>query len=218
MIRMCITALTGLMAVAFSASAQQHYDNFPYWYVGLNGQLAFLPDADVSGSGLSGEASFDPSYAVGASLGYRPYAQRGFFHNARFEMEYHFRDNDFDSFDGAAGSLNLDGQLQGHIVMANMLYDFDTPGKWTPYVGGGLGVAFWEFRSDALGVDSEDENFAYQLMTGIYYEPESLPQTEWGVGYRYFATTDPDFSTNAGNRLEHDFNSHNLEFLARFRF
>lgn len=210
--------LISAMAV-MTMTAPSLASNFPHWYVGLHGQLAYVPDADVSTVGLTNpEAEFNMGYAAGVAIGYRPYANQGILHNLRFEFEYSFREQDFNTLNTSGGSTSLDGDLQGNALMGNLYYDFHNNSQWTPYVGGGFGMMTWDFGSNTLGVEADDQTFAYQGMFGLYYEPELLPDTEWGFGYRYFATSDPDFRTNAGNSLSHDYDSHNIEFNARFRF
>ncbi len=206
-----------------TALANQYQDNWPNWYVGLHGQLAYIPDVDVEGDGLSGvEVGFKEGYGVGGSIGYRPYRSGSALDNARFELEYTYRSQDFDSLNGSVGgvpaSISLNGDLSGSSLMANAFYDFHNNSQLTPYVGAGLGATFWDFDSAAVGVDNDDTVFSYQGMLGLYYSPQSIPNTDWGIGYRYFATLDPEFDTQAGGSLEHDYDSHNLELNARFRF
>jgi opacity protein-like surface antigen len=214
--------LTALVLAPVMAIAQQSHDNWPNWYLGLSGQMAFVPDADVDGGGVNGEVSFDEGYAVSGALGFRPYRSNSVFDNTRFELEYSYRGQDFDNFSGTVGgiptNIQANGDLSGSSIMLNAFYDFRNDSGFTPYLGAGAGATFWNFDSSALGVDDQDTVFGYQGMAGIYYSPETLPNTDWGVGYRYFATLDPEFSNNLGGTIEHDYDSHNVELLARFRF
>lgn len=202
-----------------SLNEAQAREAFPYWYIGLSGQLGFVSDADVDSGPLGvNEVQFDPGYAVSGSIGYRPLAHRGAPGGPRIELEYAYRTTDFDSFDTAAGSQSMDGDLQSNSIMMNLFYDIHTGGAFTPYIGAGAGLAFLEFQSPRLNTDSSTEEFAYQGMLGVFYSPVSLPDTEWGIGYRYFATSDPEFTTTTGNDFDHSLDSHNVEFNARFRF
>ncbi len=210
-------------SAASAANAQMRGDNWPNWYIGLHGQVAFVPDVDVKGNGLSGvEVSFDEEYGVGAALGYRLPQSGSALDNMRFELEYIYRSQAFDSLSGNVGgtptSLRLNGDLTGNSVMGNVYYDFANDSGFTPYVGAGIGATFWDFDSSVVGVDDDDTVFSYQGMIGLYYSPQSIPNTDWGIGYRYFATLDPEFTTVIGGGLEHDYDAHNVELLARFRF
>lgn len=213
---------TAYITAALSAQAQasRHPDNWPNWYVGLSGQLSFVDDADVDFGGASaGEMSFSSEYAVSAALGYRPYYTNSLLDHTRWELEYTYRGQSLDSFAATGGGGGaLTGDLVGNSVMANLFFDINTGGKLTPYVGGGVGMTWWELDSQNLGVDGNDGVFSYQGMVGFYYSPDLMPDTDWGIGYRYFGTADPEFTSVAGGKLEHDYSSHNMEFRANFRF
>ncbi len=212
-----LTLTTALSATAFTAQAR---DTWPHWYVGLSGQLSFVDDAEVDLNGTNvGEASFSSEYALSAALGYRPYPTDSLLDYTRWELEYTYRDQAFDDFSfNGGGNAPMNGDLVGNSVMANMFFDINTGGKLTPYVGGGIGMTWWEFDSPDIGVDGNDGVFSYQGMLGFYYSPETMPNTDWGIGYRYFGTQDPEFSDSLGNSIEHDYSSHNMEFRANFRF
>lgn len=223
MTRTLTALLFATLALGATTAQARMQDNWPNWYLGLHGQVAFVRDADVETPGVTGgEVSFDSEYALGAALGYRPYMSQSALDNMRFEMEYVYRSQEFDNFSGTVGGVPgttaLNGELVGHSLMANAYYDIRNSSSFTPYLGGGMGVTFWDFDSSALGVDDSDSVFSYQAMAGIYYSPQALPHTDWGIGYRYFGTLDPEFRTATGADVEHDFDSHNVEMQARFRF
>lgn len=228
---LCLT-ITALGLAAANASAQMgyaapvpqpqtyndyqqqfHYNNWPNWYVGLSGQVSFVGDANVKG-GNTGNMSFDTGHAWTGSIGYRPAYTNSFLDSMRFELEAQYRASDLDKYNGTP----IDRNLSGYGVFANAYYDIITGTQLTPYVGGGLGIMWWDLDSPALATDDVDGVFAYQLMTGVYYSPESIPNTDWGVGYRYLGTADPEFTNNLGTAYSHDYDSHNVELLARFRF
>ena len=215
---LCLTICVSILFIADS-EANYRRDNWPNWYITLGGQVSFVSDADVSGGAANGEIEFDVGSAFSGAVGYRPYYSNSLLDNMRFELEAQYRQADFDTFDTGAGSSQLNTDLSGYSLMFNTYYDIYTGMPITPYFGGGLGVTWWDFDSQAL-VGGSDVNavFAYQLMTGFYYSPRSMPNTDWGFGYRYYGTVDPEFENATGQTFEHDYNSHNLEFLARFRF
>lgn len=221
-----LSALTALPVLAQSpylssqsAAPQRANDNFPYWYLGLNAQLSYVDDSDVSSraTGVT-EIEYDTGYGLGASLGFRPYIRNSFLSNTRYEIEYTYRDVEASSMRAGGVGSSLDAGLETHSIMANLYYDIDTGTQWTPYIGGGLGMAFLDLDSPTLSINDSDELFAYQGMVGVSYAPEALPQTEWGFGYRYFGATDPELTDTAGNAYELDVNSHNFEVFSRFRF
>lgn len=192
---------------------QFHHNNWPNWYVGLSGQVSYVGDASVKGS-TTGKIDFDTGHAWTGSIGYRPAFTDSLLDSMRFELEGQYRSADFDSING----VSLDRTLAGYGAFFNAYYDIITGTQLTPYVGAGVGMMWWDFDSPALATDDVTGVFAYQLMTGFYYSPQSIPNTDWGVGYRYLDTSDPEFTNNLGNQFEHDYDSHNVELLARFRF
>ena len=86
-----------------------------------------------------------------------------------------------------------EGDLSTFFVMANAIYDVETGGPITPYIGGGIGVGFVnvEYAPSATTIiDDNATTFAYQAMAGIAYEMS--PQTTVFAGYRYRATLDAE--------------------------
>ena len=213
------TLLLSSTLIAASGAAQAG-DNFPYWYIGLNGQLAYVDTADVSIGGAStGETSFDSGWGAGISIGHRPYDDGSFLDHMRFELEATYRKSGFDELDvNGGGILSMDGDLDTQTYMFNTFFDIPTGSKWTPYLGAGLGIAQHDFQSNSVGVQDKSTVFAYQGMLGLYYEPDTMPDTQWGFGYRYLGSSDPSFTTITGTKLEHDFSAHNVELNARFLF
>ncbi len=227
-----IAALSLACFAAHSASAQSPYlshpseqakrtynDNFPNWYLGTHAQLSYVADAGVDTS-ITGadEIEFDTGYALGFSIGYRPNTRLSVLKDMRFELEYSYRDAEPSTLTAPAGNSALDADFLSHNIMFNTYYDFNNASQWTPYIGGGLGVAFVTLSENTLNIDDSDEALAYQGMLGVSYAPTTLPDTEWGIGYRYVGMTDPEFLDTAGNGFEHEYHSHNVELQARFRF
>lgn len=230
--RSCSLLLIPAVLISSAALAQSPYlsknapqqhtqraDNFPYWYLGLNAQLSFVDKSDVSSpaTGITG-IDYDTGVGLGAAIGFRPYTSTGFYKDTRFELEYTYRDVEASSYNIGAVSNGISADFVTNSVMLNMFYDFQTGTSFTPYVGAGLGAAFVDVDSATLGINDQDEVFAYQGMLGVAYSPELLPDTQWGIGYRYVGMSDPEFTTSTGSRIETDYQSHNLELLSRFRF
>ncbi len=98
---------------------------------------------------------------------------------ARAELEASYRNNEIDN----AG----DGRAESGALMANAYWDIETGTRFTPYIGGGIGVAHVEF--DTTGGD-EGTEFAYQGIAGASFAID--PRWSVGAEYRYFATTQVD--------------------------
>lgn len=198
------TASFAVLAVALMSSAAHAEKRWPNWYVGLNAGWSMDDDYDTTTAGVGGETGTDGGYLLGASLGYVPPTEVPFFDMTRWELEYTYRNNDAET----AGV----GDFEMHTIMANMLVDFENETRWTPYVGGGLGMG----RLDIGG--ENDSNFAWQLMAGLDYAPEAMPMTVWGLRYRYLGSSDYDIETAPATTTEVEYDAHSLEATARFRF
>ncbi|MFO1242970.1 MAG: porin family protein [Rickettsiales bacterium] len=206
-----------VMAAPIAAEAQQR---FPKWYVGLQGSMNFVDDGDVDTSNAligNTDIEYDNGYGVGIALGYMPAGTGSLLDNMRFELEYGYRKSDVDSVDGITG----DGNIHSNTGMLNAYYDFNTGTQWLPYVGAGLGWSQVELKTGRGAVNDDDSVFAWNLMAGVGYAPTSIPNTVWTIGYRYFATEDPDFSITpafGGGRAETDYDVHNIEAGVRMMF
>lgn len=195
-------SLAILAATMFAGTANAE-PRWPNWYVGLHGGWSMDDDYDSTAAGTTTEVGTDGGYIVGASLGYVPPTELPFFNMTRYELEYSFRRNDVE----APGS----GEVDVQSGMANMLIDFTNETNWTPYVGGGLGMA-------SIDVDGDDDSvFAWQLMAGLDYAPEAMPMTVWGLRYRYLGAQDADINAG-GVPTEFEYDNHSIEAAARFRF
>jgi opacity protein-like surface antigen len=220
MTRASLLALSAtLMASVASSAFANTGANWPHWYVGLSGGVQFLRDSDIKGA--PGSVTYDDGAVFTGSLGYQPDFGSVFFNGFRFEGElgYHYAGLDKLKVSGVTSGLN--GHTAAWSYMGNVYYDIRTGGKWTPYLGAGLGGAQVKLSHNAgtLGNTSErDTVFAYQFMAGIGYSPESIPLTQWTLGYRYFAADQPEFGTAAGKVALDNYDAHNVELGAKFRF
>lgn len=215
MLKKFVIAVTALLVTAGAAEAQQRW---PKWYVGVNGSLPWVSDSDVSGPLLAGtgDIEFDnPGWGAGASLGYKPGGGgNSFLDMMRFDIEYAYSANDIDSIGGgtAADDVTVDA------YMLNAFVDFATDTQFTPYIGAGIGWANVETNIPAAGLSDSDDVFAYQGRLGVAYEPATIPNVAFSLGYRYFGTADPEYNTTLLGPIETEYNSHSAEVGARFAF
>lgn len=195
-------SLAILAATMFAGSANAE-PRWPNWYVGLHGGWSMDDSYDSTAGGVTTDVDTDGGYAIGASLGYVPPTEVPFFNMTRYELEYTFRRNDAE----AAGA----GEVDVQTLLANMIVDFNTDTSWTPYIGGGLGMAEVDYSG------GDDSVFAWQLMAGLDYAPTSMPMTVWGIRYNYLQAQDADL-TIAGTPTEVEYDNHTVAATARFRF
>jgi outer membrane protein OmpA-like peptidoglycan-associated protein len=173
----CIASLASVLAIA-GASAADFTTPVPGPYISLGAGIT-VPEPDhgdilgpVPGPGLARpriptKFSWDTGYNVIGAFGWKTRI------GLRPEIELGWRSAAIDRVNGVpwSGNQNVAG------VMANVLYDFDSGGRLTPYAGGGVGVARQRF--DNIRPPStpsapvppvytgHDTNFQWQLIAGV---------------------------------------------------
>jgi opacity protein-like surface antigen len=190
------------------------------WYVSGFGGGNFLTDANNTASGISIKSSYSTGFVGGGSVGYS-------FGAWRAEGEVAYRQNDFDKLtitdDGGLGvalglgslnglSIGATGNARALSFMGNVFYDFDVVPGFTPYIGGGLGVARVSANNlRIMGVQLADDSttvFAYQLGGGVSFE--IAPQTSLFLEYRYFGTAKPSLTDVTGVSFDTEYRSHTV--------
>jgi len=186
-------------------------------YVAGGAGANWLADSDVNsegalrnalvtaGIGTSGTASFDVGWVGVISLGW------GFGNGLRTEIEGNYRHNSVDSISGFNGlrvPRTYTGDVSSYGVMANVFYDI--PLGWSyegvgvmPYVGAGAGyvVQNWDDvtargpTGNAVTVDGDNGNFAWQLIAGVAFPLAQVPGLAITAEYRYMQALSDDVDT-----------------------
>ena len=161
---------------------------------------SLVDDSTVTVQGYSGSAEieFDTgllfSAAIGSDLG----------NNTRVEGEVSYMTADVDRIVAGGLYIDLADEVNVLSLLVNCYYDIETGSTMTPFIGAGIGVANVEVEGDG----SEDDTvFAYQAGAGIGYAVNDSTTLE--LGYRYMATSDPEFQ-EAGETVEAEVGSHNF--------
>jgi opacity protein-like surface antigen len=216
MVMRIITA-AAVLTVFIAPPAGFAADNF---YVDVRAALTGLQDADHNPTALGESLESDtfPGCGLGASL--------GTFINERLRVDgqIFYQRYVFGEFTRAGVDEGGDGDVDSLAFMANLFYDIGSGGRWTPYVGAGIGWALVRYDVDAFGgpftdvpfIDDEDGVFAYQLMAGVTLNVRD--GIGIAFGYRFFATSDPELTDLSGRRFDTEYMSHNIEVGLRFRF
>ena len=122
----------------------------------------------------------------------------------------------------------MNGDISAIAFMANGYFDIELiKTKFTPYIG--LGIGFSNIDADITApnisplqlIDDSATVFAYQIMAGVGLDLN--PKVTLTLDYRYFATTDPDFSPGPffGPGLpdiESEYQNHSINIGGRFYF
>ena len=182
-------------------------------YVGGQAGAVFLSDSSVSAPGESADIKFDTGYGVGVFGGYD-------YGTWRLEGEFTWRKNDNKEVSSAFGTDSIGGDTSSMALMLNGYYDFRMVSPtFVPYLGVGVGGARVATKVDdpvdGTVIDDNDMVFAYQLAAGVGFVMNR--QVTIDLGYKYFATSDPEFATNTGKR-EAEYKSHNLFLGVRYNF
>ncbi|NBX04365.1 MAG: porin family protein [Alphaproteobacteria bacterium] len=187
-----ISALSSYSAVA----AEQCKPN---WYGALSGGVSKLEDIDAGGGdGIENKTGGIVSLAFGKHIS-EDFRLEG-------ELGYHF--NGMDSVTVASTTFPK-SQTTILSYMANAYYDFNNDSGFTPYLGAGIGGA-------NVRTESSTNSLAWQLMTGIGYTADSMPQAQWTLGYRYFRVQNTEVDTPNVLFTDGDLESHNVELGVRF--
>jgi opacity protein-like surface antigen len=212
--------LFSMIAVPFASA------NTRSWSEGLYmkafGGVNFLEDGDISQGGLKGESSFDYGQLFGATIG------KEFTPNWALELEFFYRSVDIDSISaGGPFAGFVDGEFASTNLMLNGIYTFTQPdgsakwGKFTPYVGAGIGF-LQEADIDVTvgGLEREfDDNylFAAQTLAGVSYEIGSSWSIYGEARYHFAGEIELDPSAGGG-ALKADYNGLSCLIGLRYKF
>jgi OmpA-OmpF porin, OOP family len=141
-----------------------------------------------------GTLNYNTGWELGGSGGY------SFDSGFRVEGEVTYRDSNISGLSDNPGAGDIGGNASSWAFMANGYYDIPTHSRWTPYIGGGIGLALDHLEVDvpppgpATVVDGTSTEFAYQGIAGIGYQiTEAL---NLALEYQYFATLNPTYDLN----------------------
>jgi len=190
------------------------------FYLGLHGGVA-IPDEskakDSEGSyNIDYDLGFDGSITLGYNLGDRyPKIGRG-----RVELEVNHAENDLDEADFVEGKVGADGSIKRTGFMFNTIGEHKTRAGVIIYALLGAGWAKIELDNatilDEPLADDDDTQLAFQVGAGVGWQLNR--RITYDLGYRYFATQDPDFSKDDGKRLDYEYGCHRILAGIRFNF
>jgi outer membrane protein OmpA-like peptidoglycan-associated protein len=208
-----LLAGTALLACAFGAAAQPALAQQPVTgpYVSLGAGPQWLNNAKTTGPIGSTTYRFDTGPAVVGALGY------GLGNGFRVEGEIGYRDSNVKN----AKSGSASGDISAWDFMGNALYDFNLGWPVTPYLGAGIGMARVSANNvtvpgSTVQVRDTDTEFAYQGIAGVAYAINQNLKLD--VGYRYFATTNPQYKTTAGSSVGSRYHDNTLLVSLRWEF
>lgn len=195
--------------VALSAGAAMAADT----YVGIGAGATFPVQSTITdNTGVSGKLDYKTGFGVSLVTGVE------FADGIRLEAELNYKNTDMDKVTvGGLGSGKVNCNAYTLGALANAYFDFKNSTPVTPYLTGGLGFAnihvgeATNFAGTKVWNSDDDMVFAYQLGAGVGFNVTK--QVVLDLGYRYYATSDPQFELIKG-----DFATHNANLGIRYKF
>jgi OOP family OmpA-OmpF porin len=199
----------GIVLAAVPAMAAQPG---PYVGVGLGLHMPRTSDVDIGAT--RPEMEFKDGFGLIGTLGYKT---QGSF---RTELELGHRSASV----GEVAGVEWDGKQSTTSAMLNGLFDLNEGGRFQPYLGLGVGLAWVNWKNGygpsttpAITYDGKESEFAYQGIAGF-----SVPVNErldMYVDYRYIGVNNLNFPNNSAPLVaNHDDRSHNIMLGFRFSF
>lgn len=146
----------------------------------------------------------------------------------RAEVEYSYHSqlsyNPNPTFVGAIIPTSLKSDVDSQTVFANVYYDFETGTAFTPYVGGGLGMAWNHTKATgtviATGVTQDYKNtkdsFAWNVGAGCSYDLSA--NWKLNAGYRFVDLGKVTWGDSATSLASTDITSHEVLLGLRYQF
>ncbi len=211
--------------------APESFDTSRFYVSGFAG---FSLAQDTQLSGLVGgapqtvELEFDNGFTIGGAIGH-DYGDIGNGLNLRAEIELSYSENDIDqiffSGNGPAAEINVGGDFSTTNLFVNALIDLPDIGNGliTPYIGGGIGVAFSDLNAiygPGVVLDENQENFTAQAIIGASIAASD--NTDFFVEGRYSRIFDFDTPRLAPSGaltgvIEDDIDTVGVNFGFRFK-
>jgi len=138
-------------------------------------------DVDLKGGG---SFEFDPGLRVSVAAGYR------FMPMLSAEIETGFLYNELKD----AGDTSL-----SHVpLLVNVVFRFENPTKFVPFIGVGAGgIASFFTIDDIISKDDDtDIVFAWQIQAGVHYQINDHMSA--GLTYKYLGADNPQFDVGGG--------------------
>jgi opacity protein-like surface antigen len=157
--------------------------------------------------------------------------------NLRVEGQVGYRSSKIDDVElkyinvVGVGVIGAEANITSLSFMANAWCDFYHRGSWSPYFGGGVGIAQVSLKdfvlktapivpnfpiTETLLIDDEDSKFAYQFGAGMKLRLNQRFIVD--LGYRYFSTLEVDLADALIHPLEIDYSHQSVQLGITYTF
>ena len=184
-----------------------HASNEPGPYFTLTGSIDSFGDMTLTN--VNTNLGVRPTMGRKTGLGFNHSIGYKFRNSFSTELEFSYKGGDFKP--GKESTEGLDGNMTTKSFLVNGLYSFNIREFYSPYIGYGVGLVSHEAEIKDNG-DRSDGTLAYQLKMGI--DMEFSRKLSLLLGYRYFATSNPDFN----GFFTAESSSHSIEAGVKFHF
>lgn len=160
-------------------------DDDPLWdsiYLGSRKGVVIAPDIPFVLAGDVFTLSNDNGYSIGGVVGVE--MPKNF--RAELELNYsEYTPNELSSPD--SGAFALTGESRFATVLANVWKDFDTGTRFSPYIGGGMGMGRADFMFNLVGSGNgfTDNSITFTAQVGAGMTIDLSDRVALDAGYRY---------------------------------
>ncbi len=190
------------------------------YYMGIQGGIGLLPEAQGTDSEGSVNFSYDSGFDGGITVGYDLGDKHPKIGKGRVELEFNTASADLDEAEFVEGKVGVDGSVKRTSIMLNTIGEYTTRSGMMVYALLGLGWAQISLDNvSILGepfVDDSDSQLAYQAGLGVGWRLSD--HFVFDIGYRYYGTTNPGFTTKDGTDLDYEYTSHRILAGLRVNF
>lgn len=177
--------------------------------------MQLLDETSNDGNGLY-DQEWDPGFILSSVIGTK--LEDGF----RAEGELFYSNSSLKQVSGnwnnsVYNTERVQGDISSVAIMGNVVYDFRSNSKLTPYGMAGLGMSLLSLNDLVAGNSSmaNDMDLVAALQVGAGFTFDLDRRTKIELGYRYFETQNPEFSDSTGTPFESVFASHSFLLGAR---
>lgn len=227
------TSIDNTLAQAISSEQENG------WYVSIGPSLVFGYPVDIASDGdvpittaplfpggpavvanIPIDISLDTEtgFGINGAAGYR-------FDDARVELEVAYTNNDVDGVTvNNLAEVPLDGDIESAQFMVNGYYDIPTESRFSPYIGGGVGVATLTANDveanipgvGNLALDDTGASFVFQVKAGVGYKISD--QASAFLGYRLHGLPGQNFEAFGADFDADTVLIHSMQLGARYNF
>jgi opacity protein-like surface antigen len=217
MFSVAVSAMGLISSQASAADAVDPITGLPM-YVSVFGGASFLNPVKTDFYGSQYTVKSKTGYILGGAIGVK------WNDMIRSEIELSHSSWTAKSYASSAGGPfnRASGNISATYLLGNVWLDWNNDSAMTPYVGGGLGVAWADadtsFFGNTYGYGPGEAGLAFQLGAGVKYDVTESIAID--VGYRFKGVKGIDFDDNDGSGVyeDADLNSHNVQVGLTFSF